>query len=387
MYEAFESEDIRVLRNSVREFGEKYLSPVAKQIDRENIVPEDIIKAVADMGYFALRVPEEYGGPGLSTLESAIVVEELARFSSAVAIMATVSGTMVAYPLVHYASDDLKDEYLGRLAKGEIGAFALTEPCCGTDAASITTKAILDNGEWVINGRKTFITNSPYASFFLVAARTGKPSDRHRGVSVFVVDKSDCIEISKLDMMGYRGSGTSELVFEDCRVPKENIVGELNKGFKIVMDALNEGRIITAATGLGVMQAAFDEAFEYSKQRESMGQPLINHQMVQYMIAEMKLLLEAARTLIYTAAVKVDRGDEDYPMWSSLAKLAAAKWGVDLVRMAMQVMGGIGYSKESTVERHYRDIKMIEIGDGTNEVQRMVIVKSLLGKIRPPKQH
>ncbi len=386
MNNVFDSEDIRVLRNSVREFGEKYLAPVAVRIDRENIVPDDVIRAAAEMGYFALRVPEKYGGPGLSTLESAVVVEELARYSSAVSIMATVSGTMVAYPLVHYANDELKREYLERLANGEIGAFALTEPCCGTDAAAVTTRAVLDGDEWVINGRKTFITNSPYASFFLVAARTGKPEDRHRGVSLFVVDKSDCIEVSKLEMMGYRGSGTSEVVFEGCRVPKQNLVGEVNKGFKIVMDALNEGRIITAATGLGVMQAAFDEALNYAKQRESMGKPLVEHQMVQYMLAEMKLRLEAARTLIYTAAVKVDNGDDDYPMWSSIAKLAAAKWGVDLVRMAMQVLGGIGYSKESPVERHYRDIKMIEIGDGTNEVQRMVIVKALLGKVRAPRR-
>ncbi len=386
MNNVFDSEDIRVLRNSVREFGEKYLAPVAVRIDRENIVPDDVIRAAAEMGYFALRVPEKYGGPGLSTLESAVVVEELARYSSAVSIMATVSGTMVAYPLVHYANDELKREYLERLANGEIGAFALTEPCCGTDAAAVTTRAVLDGDEWVINGRKTFITNSPYASFFLVAARTGKPEDRHRGVSLFVVDKSDCIEVSKLEMMGYRGSGTSEVVFEGCRVPKQNLVGEVNKGFKIVMDALNEGRIITAATGLGVMQAAFDEALNYAKQRESMGKPLVEHQMVQYMLAEMKLRLEAARTLIYTAALKVDNGDDDYPMWSSIAKLAAAKWGVDLVRMAMQVLGGIGYSRESPVERHYRDIKMIEIGDGTNEVQRMVIVKALLGKVRAPRR-
>ncbi|MEB3807226.1 MAG: acyl-CoA dehydrogenase family protein, partial [Desulfurococcales archaeon] len=158
MTSLFDSEEIRLLRNSVREFGEKYLAGVAKKIDESNVVPDDIIKAVAEMGYFALRVPEEYGGPGLSTLESAVVVEELARYSSAVAIMATVSGTMVAYPLVHYASDEIKERYLTRLANGELGAFALTEPCCGTDAASITTRAVLDGDEWVINGRKVFIT-------------------------------------------------------------------------------------------------------------------------------------------------------------------------------------------------------------------------------------
>jgi len=376
------SESLELLRSSVREFAEKVVKPVARRIDQENAVPPDIIRQVADMGYFALRVPQEYGGPGLSTLESVIVVEELARASGAVAIMATVSGTMVAYPLVHYASPEIKERYLTKLAKGAIGAFALSEPCCGTDAAAITTRAVKEGDEYVISGRKTWITNSPYADFFLVAARTGRPEDRHRGVSLFVVDKSSCVEVSKLDMMGYRGSGTSEVLFRDCRVPESNMVGQLNGGFKIVMDALNEGRVVTAATALGLAEAAFEDALAYSRQRETMGVPIAEHQMVQYMLAEMKVRVEAMKLLIYEAARKVDAGDPDYPMWSSMAKLAAAQWGVDVARMAVQVEGGFGYSRESLVERVYRDIKMVEIGDGTNEVQRLVIARSLLGRIR-----
>jgi acyl-CoA dehydrogenase len=376
------SEGLELLRSSVREFAEKVVKPVARRIDQENAVPPDIIRQVAEMGYFALRVPQEYGGPGLSTLESVIVVEELARASGAVAIMATVSGTMVAYPLVHYASPEIKERYLTKLAKGAIGAFALSEPCCGTDAAAITTRAVKEGDEYVISGRKTWITNSPYADFFLVAARTGRPEDRHRGVSLFVVDKSSCVEVSKLDMMGYRGSGTSEVLFRDCRVPESNMVGQLNGGFKIVMDALNEGRVVTAATALGLAEAAFEDALAYSRQRESMGVPIAEHQMVQYMLAEMKVRVEAMKLLIYEAAKRVDAGDPDYPMWSSMAKLAAAQWGVDVARMAVQVEGGFGYSRESLVERIYRDIKMVEIGDGTNEVQRLVIVRGLLGRIR-----
>jgi len=376
------SEGLELLRSSVREFAEKVIKPVARRIDQENAVPPDIIRQVAEMGYFALRVPQEYGGPGLSTLESVIVVEELARASGAVAIMATVSGTMVAYPLVHYASPEIKERYLTKLAKGAIGAFALSEPCCGTDAAAITTRAVKEGDEYVISGRKTWITNSPYADFFLVAARTGRPEDRHRGVSLFVVDKSSCIEVSKLDMMGYRGSGTSEVLFRDCRVPESNMVGQLNGGFKVVMDALNEGRVVTAATALGLAEAAFEDALAYSRQRESMGVPIAEHQMVQYMLAEMKVRVEAMKLLIYEAARKVDAGDPDYPMWSSMAKLAAAQWGVDVARMAVQVEGGFGYSRESLVERVYRDVKMVEIGDGTNEVQRLVIVRGLLGRIR-----
>jgi len=376
------SESLELLRSSVREFAEKVIKPVARRIDQENAVPPDVIRQVAEMGYFALRVPQEYGGPGLSTLESVIVVEELARASGAVAIMATVSGTMVAYPLVHYASPEIKERYLTKLAKGAIGAFALSEPCCGTDAAAITTRAVKEGDEYVISGRKTWITNSPYADFFLVAARTGRPEDRHRGVSLFVVDKSSCIEVSKLDMMGYRGSGTSEVLFRDCRVPESNMVGQLNGGFKIVMDALNEGRVVTAATALGLAEAAFEDALAYSRQRESMGVPIAEHQMVQYMLAEMKVRVEAMRLLIYEAARKVDAGDPDYPMWSSMAKLAAAQWGVDVARMAVQVEGGFGYSRESLVERVYRDVKMVEIGDGTNEVQRLVIARGLLGRIR-----
>ena len=378
----YDDDSIKLIRDSVREFSEKYLSSIAEKIDKENIVPRDILKKVAEMGYFSLRVPEEYGGPGLSVLESVIVVEELSRVSSGIGIMATVSGSMVPFPIIQYGSEELKEKYLGILARGGIGAFALTEPCCGSDAASLGTRAEHEGDEFVISGEKIFITNAPYADFFIVAARTGKKEDRHRGISLFVVDKTDCIEISKLEMMGYRGSGTSLVRFNDCRVPSTNLLGELNTGFKKVMMTLNEGRITTSATGLGIMQAALEEALEYAKQRESMGKPLIDHQMVQYMLSEISRLLETSRLLVYEAARKADSRSPDLPLYSSLAKLHTATSGVEAVRLAMQVLGGLGYSKESRVERLYRDIKMIEIGDGTNEVQRMVIVKSLLGKIR-----
>lgn len=376
------SENLEVIRRSVREFAESEVAPRAAEIDRSNTMPEDLLARVAEMGYLSLRVPEAYGGPGLSLPEAVVVIEELARASSAVAIMATVSGSMVPYPLVNYASEDLKREYLGRLADGRIGAFALTEPCCGSDAAALRTRAERDGDEYVINGEKVFITNAPYADFFIVAARTGRVEDRHRGISLFVVDKSSCVEVSKLEMMGYRGSGTSFVRFNDCRVPKWALIGEENTGFKKVMMTLNEGRITTSATGLGIMQAAFEAAWNYALQRESMGRPLVEHQMVQWMLAEMNSLLEASRLLVYKAAEKMEAKDPDAPRYSSIAKLKTAQWGVDVTRLAMQVLGGTGYSKESVVERLYRDIKMIEIGDGTNEVQRMVIVKSLLGKVR-----
>ncbi len=376
------SENLEVIRKSVREFAESEIAPKAAEIDRSNTIPENLLTRVAEMGYLSLRVPEAYGGPGLSLPEAVVVIEELARASSAVAIMATVSGSMVPYPLANYASEDLKKEYLGRLADGKIGAFALTEPCCGSDAAALRTRAVREGDEYVISGEKVFITNAPYADFFIVAARTGSLEDRHRGISLLVVDKSKCVEISKLDMMGYRGSGTSLVRFNDCRVPKWALIGEENTGFKKVMMTLNEGRITTSATGLGIMQAAFDTAWSYALQRESMGRLLVEHQMVQWMLAEMNSLLEAARLLVYKAAEKMEARDPEAPRYSSIAKLKTAQWGVDVVRLAMQVLGGTGYSRESIVERLYRDIKMIEIGDGTNEVQRMVIVKSLLGKVR-----
>ncbi len=374
---------LELIRNMTREFAEREVKPLARKIDEENIVPDSLLKKMGEMGYFALRVPEEYGGPGLSLLETVVTVEELAKASSGVSIMAVVSGDMVAYPIMRYGTREQKEEYLTRLARGRIGAFALTEPCCGTDAAAIETRAERDGDEYIINGQKVFITNAYYADFFLVAARTGRPEDRHRGISLFIVDRKPCIKVSKLDMMGYRGSGTSLVYFEDCRVPRENMLGEENTGFKKVMMALNEGRIATAATGLGVMEAALEEAFSYAQQRTSMGVPIIEHQMVQYMISEMATLVEAARLLIYEAAKAADEGRPDYIKLASMAKLFAAKYGVDVVRMAMQVLGGIGYSKDSIIERLYRDIKMIEIGDGTNEVQRMVIVRAMLGRIRP----
>lgn len=374
--------EIEEIRLSVREFSEAVIRKYSKLIDEKNAVPQELLDEIAKMGYFALRVPEEYGGPGLSVLESVVAIEELSRVSSAIGIMATVSGSMVPYPIAKYGSEELKERYLGALAKGRIGAFALSEPCCGSDAASIATRGEIDGDEIVINGTKTYITNSPYADFFLVAVRTGRPDDRHRGISLLVLDKGPCVKISKLDMMGYRGSGTSELRLEDCRVPKENVIGGLNDGFKKIMMTLNEGRVTTAATGVGIMQAAFEEAFAYARERHSMGVPIIEHQMVQHLIAEMNVMLETARLIVYEAARKLDAASPDAPRFASIAKLYTASRGVDLVRMAMQVLGGVGYSKDSVVERLYRDIKMIEIGDGTNEIQRMVIVRSLLGKIK-----
>jgi acyl-CoA dehydrogenase len=383
VYVASGVERIEVLRSATREFAEKEVKPLARRIDEENEVPEHLLRRLGEMGYFALRVPEEYGGPGLSLLETVVVVEELAKASSGVAIMAVVSGDMVAYPIMRYGTREQKERYLTMLAKGRIGAFALTEPCCGTDAAAIQTRAVRDGDEYVITGQKVFITNAYYADFFLVAARTGRPEDRHRGISLFIVERGPCVKVSKLDMMGYRGSGTSMVYFEGCRVPRDNMVGEENTGFKKVMMALNEGRVATAATGLGIMEAAFEEAFSYAQQRVSMGVPIIEHQMVQHMIAEMATLIEASRLLVYEAARAADEGRPDYIKLASMAKLFTAKYGVDVVRMAMQVLGGIGYSRDSVVERLYRDIKMIEIGDGTNEVQRMVIVRSMLGRIKP----
>ena len=372
-----------VIRSMVREFAEKYVEPEAKRIDEENIISRELLGRLGEMGFTSMRVPEEYGGPGFTLLETSVVAEELSRSSSGVGILATVSGDMVAYPLVEYASEELKEKYLTKLASGGIGAFALTEPCCGSDAASLTTKAVRDGDEYIITGRKTFITNSVYADFFLVAARTGKPEDKHRSITLFVVDRSDCTEVSKLEMMGYRGSGTGEVLFNECRVPASNIVGEEGMGFKIAMMALNEGRIVTASTGLGVAQAAFEEALKYAKTRKSMGKPLIDHQMVASHIADMSVKLEAIRSIIYTAAWKSDQGDPDYIRMASIAKYSAAKWGNDIVRLALQVHGGFGYSRESKVERLYRDIKMIEIGDGTNEIQKLVIVKALTGRVKP----
>ncbi|MCE4617604.1 MAG: acyl-CoA dehydrogenase family protein [Desulfurococcales archaeon] len=386
VYENLDPE-LQVIRSTVREFARSKVAPLARKIDEENKIPDELLQEIGELGFTALRVPEEYGGPGFTLLQSVVAVEELSWASSAVGILATVSGDMVAYPIMEYGNEELKEEYLPRLAKGEIGAFALTEPCCGSDAASLTTKAVREGDEYIITGRKTFITNSPYASFFLVAARTGKPEDRHRGISLFVVDKSDCIELSKLDMMGYRGSGTSEILFNECRVPAYKRLGEEGEGFKITMMALNEGRIVTATTGLGIAQAAFDDALSYAKSRTSMGVPIIEHQMVASLIAEMSTLLEAIRGLIYGAAWLADHGHPDYIRAASMAKFAAAKWGTDIVRMALQVHGGFGFSKEARIERLYRDIKMIEIGDGTNEIQKLVITRTFLGRIKPFKKH
>nr|WP_218184375.1 acyl-CoA dehydrogenase family protein [Aeropyrum camini] len=309
----WESDNVRAVRESVREFAEKKVAPKAREIDATNTVPESLLREGAEMGFFALRVPEEYGGPGLSLLESVVAIEELSRASSGYGLISVVSGSMVVHPILKFAGEEVKEKYLSRLAKGAIGAFALTEPCCGTDVASLhMTTARKEGGEYVVSGQKIFITNSAYADFFIVAARTGRPEERHRGISLLVVDKGSCVEVSKLEMMGYRGSGTSIVYFNDCRVPPENLIGQEGGGFKLVMHTLNEGRISTSASGLGVMQAAFDAAVRHASERESMGRPIIEHQMVSSMIAEMLVKLETSRLLVYTSAHKLDSGSPDY---------------------------------------------------------------------------
>ncbi len=372
-----EIENLDLIVSSIREFSEKSVEPVAKRIDEENSVPPSLLREAASMGLFSLRVPEEYGGPGLSSLESVAAIETVSQYSSALGVMSAVSGSICVFPLLYYASEDLRREYLERLSKGAIAGFALTEPCCGTDAAAIRTRAVLDGSEYVLSGEKVFITNAAYADYFIVAARTGDPGERHKSISLFVVDRSDCVSVSKLEMMGFRGSGTGIVSFDECRVPRENLIGRENRGFKYAVMTLNEGRVSTAATGLGVMERAYREAVEYARGRKSMGRPLIEHQMVQYLISEVARLVETTRLIVYEAARRLDARDERIPYYSSLAKLHAAESGVQAVRLALQVLGGLGYSRDSILERLYRDIKMIEIGDGTNEAQRMVIARSL----------
>lgn len=378
------TQEHELLKKTVREFVESEVKPIAKKVDREDYFPRELMVKIAEQGLLGAKIPEDYGGGGLDTIGSCIILEELARGSGSIALSVSVHGGLAAYPILYFGSEDLRREVLPKIANFElIGSYALTEPCCGSDAASIQTRAIRDGDGYVISGSKTYITGATFADFYIVFARTGAQEERAKGITAFYVPKSKRIKVSKIEMLGVRGTGTGEVVFDDVWVPKEYVIGREGEGFKVAMYALNEGRIATSAIALGMSEAAFNEAFEWAKSRVAFGRPIIEHQMIQVMLTDMRTWIDAMRLLTYRAAWLRDMRDPEYVLAASIAKLYAGQKVVEIARLAVQILGGFGYSKESESERIYRDAKLFEIGEGTNEVQRMVIVDYLLGKLKP----
>ena len=377
-------EEHRLLQNMVREFAEKEIAPIAEKMDEEEFFPVEIHKKLAQLGLNAITIPTEYGGSGMDTIAFALAIMELARVSASIAVTQSVTN-MVAEGIWRFGNEEQRRKYLPKIASGEYVAasFALTEPWAGSDAGSIKTTAVRDGDHYVINGSKIFITSGAYAGVIMVAAVTDKSKGK-KGISVLLVEKdTPGLTIDKEERkMGQRGSNTVELVFEDCRVPAENLLGNEGDGFKIMLADLDGGRIGIGALACGVMRACLEEMVKYSKGRVQFGQPIANFQAIQWMIADTATELEAAEALVLRAAWLKDlflagKGGR-FTKEASMAKLFATEAANRAAYRAVQVHGGYGYSREFPVERYYRDIRVTTLYEGTSEIQRLVIARNIL---------
>jgi len=371
-----------MFRRTVREFAEKEVAPRAAETDETGQFPWPIVERMAALGLMGLPIPEEYGGAGADTLSYAIAVEEIARACGSTAITLAAHVSLACKPLLMFGSEEQKRRYLVPLAQGKwLGAFGLTEPGAGSDAGACKTTAHLDGDEWVINGQKCFITNGSIADVVIIAAVTDKSAGT-RGISNFIVPKGAPGFRPGRDevKMGLRGSVTSELFFEDCRIPAENILGEPGQGFKQFLTTLDEGRISIGAMALGLAQAAFEASVRYSKERVQFGQPIAKFQAIQWMLADTATELDAARLLVYRAAWLKDQGRE-FVKEAAMAKLFASEVAERACYRAIQIHGGYGYMREYGVERLYRDQRLCAIGEGTSEIQRLVIARQVLGRL------
>ncbi len=368
-----------LLRNTVREFSKKELKELAPVLDRENRFPVESIPKLRDLGVMGVPWPVELGGSGGGNVSYVIAIEELSRVCASTGVIVSVHTSLCSSPIYHFGTDAQKQKYLIPLAKGDhLGAFGLTEPGAGSDAASQLTVAVLKGDHYVLNGSKIFTTNGGQANTYVCFAMTDKDKGL-KGISAFIVEgDSPGLEIGKyIDKMGIRGSGQTELFFNDCRVPKENLLGQEGEGFKIAMQTLDGGRIGIAAQALGIAQASLDASVAYAKERVQFGKPIATFQAIQWMIADMATQIQAARHLTYHAAWVEDSGAR-FSKEAAMAKLFASEAAMFASNKAIQIHGGHGYTKDYPVERYMRDAKITEIYEGTNEVQRMVISGAVL---------
>jgi butyryl-CoA dehydrogenase len=373
-----------MVREMARDFARNELAPIAGRMDEEARLDAGLIAKMAELGFWGIPWPEEYGGAGMDPMSYIIAVEELSRACGSTGITLAAHTSLGTYPIAAFGTEEQKRKYLPPLCSGEyLGAMGLTEPEAGSDAGGTKTTAVPDGDGWILNGTKTFITNSEHAGSFVIAASTDPPA-KTRGITAFIIDRdTPGFRVGKHEnKMGLRGSSTTELILEDCRLGKDALLGELNQGFKIFMKTLDGGRISIAALALGIAQGAFNEALKYAQERVQFDQPIINFQAVQWMLADSSTKLEAARHLTYHAARLYTRG-QDFHREAAMAKLYAAVIGREVCNDALQIHGGYGYVKEFPVERMYRDAKLCEIGEGTNEIQRLVIARSLVKKGYP----
>ncbi len=370
------TEEQNLIRETVRAFAENELTDGAKERDEhERFDRELMFDKLAELGLTGIVFPEEYGGAGADYLSYAIAVEELSRVCASTGVTLSAHLSLGANPIYQYGTEEQKQKYLTPLAEGtKMGAFGLTEPSAGSDAGGTRTTAEREGDEWVLNGSKIFITNGGEAEVYIVFARTDKNAEKHHGISAFIVEKDTpgFTFGKKEEKMGIRASLTRELVFENCRIPQENLLGSEDSGFKIAMKTLDGGRIGIASQALGIAQGAFDAAVEYAKERKQFDQPVANFQGVQFMLADMATQIEASRLVVYQAAYRASAG-LSYSKEAAMAKLLASETAMQVTTKAVQVFGGYGYTREYPVERMMRDAKITELYEGTSEIQRVVI--------------
>jgi len=373
------TEDQLMIQQTAKEFAEKEIKPTAIERDKNAEFPAEIIKKLAELGFMGMMVSPVYDGAGLDTISYVLAMIEISKVDASVGVIMSVNNSLVCYGLENWGSEFIKQKYLKPLARGEkLGAFALSEPEAGSDATHQMTTAVRDGNHWVLNGIKNWITNGQSADYFVVMAQTD-PEKRHKGITAFLVEKGwEGFEHgAKEDKLGIRGSDTCSLTFTNVRVPEENILWEVGKGFNYAMNTLNGGRYGIASQALGIAEGAFEAALNYSKQRKAFGTEICNHQAIQFKLAEMATKVEAAKLLTLQAAGLKDAG-KPYIKEASMAKLFASKVAVECALEAVQIHGGYGYVREYVVERFLRDSKITEIYEGTSEIQKIIIARELL---------
>lgn len=369
----------KAIRKMARQFAESELAPIAREIDAERRFPWEVIEKMGPLNFFGMQVPREYGGADIDSISYCIAIEELSRICAAIGLTVSVHNSVALYPLTVFANEVQKKKFIPPLAAGEkIGGFCLTEPNAGSDANAIEATAIADGDNYITNANKIYVTNGGVADILLIFASVD-PESVKRGMSVFIVERGTpgfAVGILE-DNCGMRANPVSSIILNDCRIPKANLLGEEGQGFKIGMTALDTGRIGIAAQAVGIAQGALDVSIKYAKERIQFQVPIARHQAIQMMLADMGSSVEAARLLTYRAAHKKDKG-EPLPEPSAMAKLFAARTASQVASMGLQIHGGYGYSKDYPIERYFRDARVTEIYEGTNEIQQMVIARELM---------
>jgi alkylation response protein AidB-like acyl-CoA dehydrogenase len=375
------TEDEILFRDNVRQFAEDKIRPLVKEMDEKAVFDHELLAQFFQLGLMGIEIPEQYGGAGGKFFEAILAVEEFSRVDASAGVIVDVQNTLVANAIMRWASDDQKKRYLPRMAADTLGAYALSEAGSGSDAFALQTKAELKGNDFVLNGRKLWITNGKEAGLFILFA-TVDASKGYKGITAFLIEKNfpGFTVGKKEDKLGIRASSTCELILEDCRVPKENVLGEVGKGYKIAIETLNEGRIGIGAQMLGVARGAWEYASKYAQERKQFGKPIAEFQMIAGMLADMDAQTEAARQLTYKACVEIDANAPDAARWSAMCKLVAGDTAMRVTTDAVQVLGGYGYVDEFPVERMMRDAKITQLYEGTQQIQRLVIARALTAR-------